>query len=145
MIRELKQCEQDEGIHLAWTVFEKFEAPEYSKEGIDTFYQCLHDQEFVEKLRFYGAFEDGNMVGVLATRSKGNHIALFFVDEKYQKKGIGKKLFEKACKENKTGKMTVNSSPYAVEVYHHLGFVDTDVEQTDDGIRYTPMVCEIKR
>ena len=34
---------------------------------------------------------------------------------------------------------TVHSSPYAVEVYRHLGFVPTDEEQTVDGLRFTPM------
>ena len=37
---------------------------------------------------------------------------------------------------------TVNSSPYAVEVYRHLGFVATDAEQCTDGLRYTPMRFE---
>ena len=35
-----------------------------------------------------------------------------------------------------------NSSPYAVPVYHKLGFVDTDTEQLSDGMRYTPMKFE---
>ncbi|MCQ4640814.1 GNAT family N-acetyltransferase [Blautia coccoides] len=39
--------------------------------------------------------------------------------------------------ENK--EFTVNSSPYAVPVYHKFGFVDTDCEQLTDGMRYTPM------
>ena len=38
--------------------------------------------------------------------------------------------------------ITVNSSPYAVPVYHKLGFVDTDVGQISDGMRYTPMKYE---
>ena len=34
----------------------------------------------------------------------------------------------------------VNSSPYAVDVYHKLGFTDTDKEQMTNGIIYTPMI-----
>ena len=34
---------------------------------------------------------------------------------------------------------TVNSSPYAVEFYRHLGFKTTDTQQLTDGLRYTPM------
>ena len=37
---------------------------------------------------------------------------------------------------------TVNSSPYAVPVYHKLGFIDMDSEQLSDGIRFTPMKFE---
>ena len=37
---------------------------------------------------------------------------------------------------------TVNSSPYAVEVYRHLGFEEMDQEQTVNGIRFIPMKYE---
>ena len=33
-------------------------------------------------------------------------------------------------------------SPYAVPVYHHLGFIDMDEEQTVDGMRFRPMRFE---
>lgn len=33
----------------------------------------------------------------------------------------------------------MHSSPYAVEVYRHLGFAPTDTEQTVNGLRFTPM------
>lgn len=32
--------------------------------------------------------------------------------------------------------ITVNSSPYAVPVYHRLGFVETETVQFSDGMRY---------
>ena len=37
------------------------------------------------------------------------------------------------------GRMTVNSSHYAIPIYHRFGFHDTDQEQIQDGIRFTPM------
>ncbi|WP_168733762.1 GNAT family N-acetyltransferase [Metabacillus sediminilitoris] len=44
------------------------------------------------------------------------------------------------CKEEKNNsKLTVNSSPYALGIYHRLGFVESDKEQTINGIRFTPM------
>ncbi len=43
------------------------------------------------------------------------------------------------CNKFSLTEITVNSSPYAVEVYHKLGFKDTAVEQISDGIRFTPM------
>ena len=72
---------------------------------------------------------------MLATRNEGKHIALFFVDARYQRQGIGRQLFESA----KQAGMTVNASPYAVEIYHKLGFVETDKEQVVNGLRFTPM------
>ena len=141
-IREVTKKERSQAFELAWTVFQKFEAPEYSEEGIETFRKCLKDPAFVDQMKVYGAFLEKELAGVLATRKEGNHIALFFVKEQYHRQGIGRKLFEKACEDNKTGKLTVNAAPYAVEVYHHLGFRDLDVEQLEDGIRYTPMAYE---
>lgn len=37
---------------------------------------------------------------------------------------------------------TVNSSPYAVDIYRQLDFVPTDTEQITNGIRYMPMRFE---
>lgn len=140
-IRELIQDELENAFKLAWTVFQEYESPDYSEEGIQSFYDSLHNDEYVKMLRVYGAFENDNLIGIIATRTNGNHIALFFVDGRHHRKGIGKKLFEKVCLDNKSGFLTVNSSPYAVEVYHHLGFNDTKIEQVTDGLRYTPMIC----
>ena len=40
--------------------------------------------------------------------------------------------------------MTVNSSPYAVPIYHKLGFYDVDSEQVVKGVRFTPMEFEMQ-
>ena len=57
----------------------------------------------------------------------------------YHRRGIGKKLFDAMRRDYAHPVFTVNSSPYAVEVYRHLGFVPTGEEQTVDGLRFTPM------
>ena len=41
--------------------------------------------------------------------------------------------------------MTVNSSPFAVEIYQKLGFHALSGEQLADGIRFTPMKYTILR
>lgn len=138
-IKELKANEFEDALNLAWAVFQEYESPEYSAEGIRTFHDCLLDPDFVQMLKIYGAFAAGKIIGMLATRDNGNHIALFFVDGNYHKRGVGRLLFEKARADNIAGKMTVNSSPYAVTVYRHLGFLEMAEEQLTDGIRYTPM------
>ena len=80
-------------------------------------------------------------MGVLA--AEGSHIALFFVDPAVQRQGIGRQLFLADLGEGGWDRVTVHSSPYAVEVYRHLGFSPTAEEQlSPDGIRYTPMVWE---
>ncbi len=142
--RELSTEEVDDGLSLAWTVFQQFEAPDYSEQGVQSFYNAIHDPAFIGRLCMYGAFAENRLVGVLATRSGGSHIALFFVDRDSQRQGVGKGLFALACAANASGRLTVHSSPCAVEIYRRLGFLETASEQITDGIRYTPMTCRLR-
>lgn len=143
-ICELNADKLDKALKLVWNVFLQFEAPEYSAEGVEEFHQSIRNPEFLATLRTYGAFQNGRLIGVIATRSGGGHIALFFVDGAHQRQGTGRALFERVCQDNPFDTMTVNSSPYAVPIYHRLGFTDTDVEQVTNGLRYTPMICQIR-
>ncbi len=138
-IRKLLNSEKRGALDLVWHVFLKFEAPDYCDQGIETFQDFLNNEEAISGLTMFGAFENEVLIGVIATRNEGSHIALFFVSEKYQRLGIGKKLFEEAAKDTFSERITVNSSPYAVQIYHRLGFTDTETEQLRDGIRFTPM------
>lgn len=144
VIKVLKQDKVKYATELAWRVFLKYEAPEYSEEGTRNFYKAINDFNYLKMLKIYGAFEDERLVGVLSTRNDGEHIALFFVDEEYQGKGIGRLLFERAAKDNVSGKMTVNAAPYARDIYLKLGFKQTDDELLSDGIRYIPMLNNFK-
>lgn len=120
-------------------MFQQYEAPDYTQEGIEEFYKSIHDEKYLSELCWYGAFVQDDLVGVLATRIAGTHIALFFVEGKYHRQGIGKQLYQAARADNHSNVMTVNSSPYAVPVYHKLGFKDTGSEQMVNGLRFTPM------
>lgn len=139
LIRQLKQEEFPEALALAWEVFKEFEAPDYSEEGTLEFYKSIHDPDYLNQLAIIGAFSDNLLVGIMATRSVETHVALFFVQGKYHRQGIGKQLFQAVLEKCPSDRMTVNSSPYAVPVYHRLGFADTDKEQVMNGIRFTPM------
>ena len=143
VIREILKEEMNEALDLVWKVFLEFEAPDYTEEGIKEFRKALDDKNWVATRDFFGAFENDKLLGVIATKDR-NHIALFFVDGKYHKQGIGRRLYEKVKGLNKDGFFTVNSSPYAHEVYKHLGFVDTDQEQSINGLRFYPMKIDLK-
>lgn len=140
-IREIRECEKTDAVALVWKVFFQFEAPDYTSEGVVEFQKTLHDEEYLQELHLYGAFLHHEPVGVLATKNRGAHIALFFVKENYQRRGIGRRLFEAARADCTVEKMTVNSSPYAVPVYQRLGFRATHPERTVNGLRFTPMEC----
>lgn len=137
-IRKINMEEIPAALELCWRVFLEFEAPEYSAEGVAAFRASLSDEKRTRKLDFYGAYDGDLLVGVLCMRSP-QHIGGFFVDAAYQRRGIGRRLFETMRRDYDRQAFTVHSSPYAVEVYRHLGFVPTDTEQLTDGLRYTPM------
>ncbi len=139
IIEKLAPEEYQPALELVRRVFLEFEAPDYSQEGVDEFQRSIDDPKFLSMLTMYGAFLDGDLAGVIATRALGGHIALFFVDKRFQRRGIGRALFRAAVSDCHFDSITVNSSPYAVEVYHRLGFRDTDSEQTVSGLRFTPM------
>ena len=142
-IRKVKKEELKDTMDLAWNVFLKFEAPDYSEEGIKEFRSSIYDPEFVSKLEIYGAFEEDKIIGMIATRDM-NHIAMYFVDEKYQGQGIGRKLYDTVCEVNTDNFFTANASPYAKEIYEHMGFECLQGMQQVNGIKFYPMEGIIK-
>lgn len=139
-VRQLKGNEVSRGLELVWEVFKVYEAPDYPKEGIEEFYKSIHDPNYLSMLQIFGAFREEKIVGVIATRNGGSHVALFFVAGKYHRQGIGKKLFETVLAQCTQDEMTVNAAPYAVPIYEKLGFKITDEEQSVNGVRYNPMI-----
>jgi len=138
-IRRISKKERKEALQLVLDTFMEYEAPDYSEKGVETFKSFFADENYMDNLVIYGTFIDGKIISVIATRNNRNHIALFFVDGKMHRQGIGRRMFEEVLKNSTADKITVHSSPYAVEVYRCLGFIPTDTEQLTDGIRYTPM------
>ena len=144
-IKELPQNSRKPAFELAWRVFLKFEAPDYTEQGVNSFRITLKDDNFLSQLnKVYAAYDGEKLAGILAVRKLGTHIALFFVEEEYQGRGVGRALFERALSDCPADEMTVNSSPYAAEIYRHFGFVDEQPEQEIDGIRFTPMRLKLK-
>lgn len=137
----------EESMVLAYRVFLKYESKEYGKEGTQNFFDFISDQGLKKMFLLgeyvmYVAKEADKIIGLISVRT-GNHISLLFVDEQYHRKGVATNLMQRLVahmKENtRYGFLTVNASPYGVPFYHKLGFADTDVETTKDGIIYTPM------
>ena len=138
-------------IDLVGEVFQEFVAPDYSEEGNVTFKKFIEYGSIIKKLdsgemKIWGSFTNHKLSGVIATL-KTNHICMLFVRKEYQRQGIARGLLENVidtCRLDKNiNSITVNSSPYAVEAYRHLGFKDVSTEQTLNGIRFTPMEYRI--
>nr|WP_297769370.1 GNAT family N-acetyltransferase [uncultured Butyrivibrio sp.] len=139
-------------MKLAWNTFTRFDAPDYSREGITNFHKFVND-ETLRKMFIAGHYQlfvamDGDeCVGMLSMREK-SHISLLFVHENYHKHGIGSALIKYVSRygieEEGINRLTVNASPYAVGFYHKRGFKDLGPETVADGIRFTPMELKLR-
>lgn len=146
-IRPLREPEIPAATLLVRRVFAEFEAPDYVPEGIAAFHRFVAPEALTEQARsgamkIWGAYRQQTLTGVAAVRGK-DHICLLFVDKSYHRQGIARALFDTMrsyCRTDPTiSRITVNSSPYAVEIYRRLGFTALSAEQVTDGIRFTPM------
>lgn len=146
-IRSIQSYDLVEVIDLVKRVFDQFEAPEYSKEGVAEFYKYIAKSEMKSRLNAnhfgFVAVLDNEILGMIEIRDH-KHISLLFVDSKFHRKGIARLLWMHALKlcqltDPKLEVFTVNSSPYAVEIYQRLGFQLNSAEQIKNGMRFFQM------
>jgi len=151
-IRPLDTKDVVPAMELVLRVFSEFETPEYREEGIAEFKAFIEPDFIIDKMKkgelhLWGACENALIIGVIAVRPP-LHISLLFVDKQYHRRGIARKLFDTIMNDKTVVSghecVTVYSSPYAVEFYRRLGFVQTDTEQVVNGLRFTPMECARK-
>ena len=131
---------------LVKRIYLKYNSKIDTEEGIKNILIFISAENI--KLRFFieGALmlvardENKKIIGVIELRNF-EHISLFFVDDKYFKLGIGKKLFEKAKNIFGTEKYSVNASDYGLEFYKKLGFIQiTDSIKIEKGVHFYPMI-----
>ena len=143
-IKQLLNNEKDEALLFAKRVFIESEDESYSEQGIETFCNFVNNKKITKSFKVYGAFEDNVLKGIIATDSPKKHICLFFVDKVSQGKGIGKELMSVIVNNNGNSYITVNSSRYAVSIYEKIGFIKTEEEKEQDGLKFTPMKLVLK-
>lgn len=137
-VRPLQADEIYDGLNLVKEVFFQSGNLGYSREGAKSFLEFLSARG--ELLSWIGAYE-GALEGILAY-NEDHHIALLFVRNENQRKGIARLLFQtfvKLAKEHAVSRITVNAAKPAVEIYKALGFSAYDDETTEEGITYVPM------
>jgi len=143
-IKQLLNNEKDEALLFAKKVYIECKDESYSEQGIETFCNFVDNKEITKSFKVYGAFEDNVLKGIIATDRRKRHISLFFVDKVSQGKGIGKKLMSIVIDDNENSFITVNSSRYAVPIYKKIGFIKTEEEKEQDGLKFTPMKLILK-
>lgn len=139
MIRKLDQTEFQQAATLALEVYLQCGQEDFEDEGLETFKSFMFNDELMNELRIYGAFEGNRLTGIMGTKNEGKHISLFFINKEFHRKGIGKQLFDYSQCDCPANEITVNSSTYAIKFYESLGFEKTDDKQQTNGLRYTPM------
>lgn len=134
-------------IDIVKEAFDEKVAPDYTQEGIEEFYKFASKHNLAERSKnntfVLIAYREQKSIGIIEIKEYC-HIAMFFVKPEFQKRGVGKALFNEAlsrisAKENGTKKLTVNSSLHAVPSYEQLGFKVKTKEQCYNGIRFVPM------
>lgn len=143
-VKQLLNNKKDEALLFIKRVYIECKDESYSEQGIETFCNFIDNKEITKSFKVYGAFEDNVLKGVIATDKRKRHINLFFVDKSSQAKGIGKKLMSIIIDDNENSFITVNSSRYAVSIYQNLGFIKTEEEKEQDGLKFTPMKLILK-
>ena len=115
-IKKIDEIQLTNAIDLIWSTFLQFEAPDYSEEGIQSFKDFIDNKEILKTLEFWGAYDNKELKGVIATNDNRKHICCFFVKAQYHRQGIGRKLWEYLRENSQSKVITVNSSPYALRM-----------------------------
>lgn len=139
-IRQLNNREYNEAVELSLKVFMECGTTDFDDSGLNTFKDFIYNKSLMNELTIFGAFDDSELIGIIGTKNKGQHISLFFVNPQYHRKGIGRLLFDYAYSNQTVAQITVNSSSLAVRFYENLGFTKATEEQVTNGLRYTPMI-----
>ena len=123
------------------------------KKGLRSFSACFRQKCYAtwkkrENSFVISAKHQNRLIGILAV-IKNSHIALIFVDSKYQGDGIGKHLIDEATriciKRNPAlTEVTVSSSPNSMSFYEATGFEAQGKEVDEGGIHYISMRKSIK-
>jgi GNAT superfamily N-acetyltransferase len=147
-IKELPIDKIPEFASFVKKVYDEYVAIEYSALGNSTYYHYIEVPEIIDRFTkgnlFYIAEDENEIVGAIELRDF-NHISLFFVDKKYQTRGIGKSLFKKILQAvgDHSSFVEVHSSPYARDIYAKMGFELESELLEQNGIKYYKMTYHI--
>ena len=134
-------------VALTKRVFDSHVGPQYSQGGVEEFYKYITPESFKDRLNndhiLIGCIDENKLIAILEIR-KNDHISLFFVDNNYQERGVGREIFNyylNFLKETnvKVEELSVNSSPNSVLFYEKLGFKKLGLEKEKNGIKYNLM------
>jgi len=136
----------DKIIIFVRNIYDEFLSHYHTKQGNNEFYMFIEYDEILYRINraegeiFFTADNDNAIIGLIEIRYH-SHIALLYVEKKYHRQGIAKKLFSFIKEKNDIKKCSVNSSMYAIDIYKKMGFIPSGkyfVEK--NGLKYLPMI-----
>lgn len=129
---------------LMVNVYKKFNQGEATKEGLQEYVNSVHPDKVplnklytkLNKPIAFVAVDKEKIIGIV--RGTPDRINSLFVDGKYQKQGVGKKLVEffvSASKKSGATFIKVRSSVFAVPFYEAMGFKKTTGLRRPHGMK----------
>ena len=154
----MEPSEETGVCNLVICVFREFIAHQHSQEGVREFLKYVQPELLLRRSQknhfVLLATIQGKIVGMIEIRNN-RHVSLFFVDKRFQQRGIGRELLRRSLKICKLEislkrspelqEVSVNSSPNSIQIYERMGFRQKSSEQVKNGIRFTEMVLELPK
>ncbi len=147
--REANPQDAESVAALSLKLQEEYAFPEYSDAGRQRMRQLSSasaTRDCLERGDMYILAEcNQRLVGAIGVRDR-SHIVQLFVDTRWQRQGIGTKLWrlaQAACLgAGGNGVFTLNASSFAIPMYEKLGFRRMGTIQDREGVVTTPMRYE---
>lgn len=147
LIRAIEQRDVPAVARLLNALSREFIVHESTPEGAATFLRENDEEAIGAYIRmghvYHVAEVDGVIAGFIAVRER-KHLFHMFVGVRWQRQGIGRKLWEAARKvaiaNGGNGTFTVNASNFAVPMYEAMGFVRMTPMQCVKGLYFNPMM-----
>lgn len=81
MIRKLEKQEYSAASKLSLEVYLHSGQADFNDEGLEAFKSSIFDNQYMDKLTIYGAFENQELIGIMGIKNENNHISLFFIKQ----------------------------------------------------------------
>jgi len=147
-LRKFRKRDLVDMQNLICRTFKKFNGKEGTKKTIQNYLDYHNPRKNLDNLRKFShkfkisfvAISNKKVIGVI--RGEKSRIKNLFVDGKFHRKGVAKKLvelFEKESKQIGSKKIKIISSIYAISFYQKMGYKKTTGLRNLRGLQIQPM------
>ena len=149
----MKPDRTTEDSNLVIRIVDELVVHDYLEDAVWEFLKCFQPNELTGNSLInhfvLTAEMHGEIVGTIEIREK-NHISLFCVEKEYRRRGIGRRLLQKALEfcikyNPHLSEVSVNSLHGTVHIYKRLGFHTEYNVWMNHDISYTPMLLDLSK